>query len=349
MKAALNYIFKKNFWIILILIILYCGTKVLTIYGIESERKDYKHLKSWVEQCKDLSSEQIDVFVADLSEKIYGTQERENMLVVELSAFVASYHHTQSINRLIDFAKYGEGILPTTLPANYMKMQDFYENLSRPQIIDKSILDYYFELQRYNIVIFVVIFLAAFIWGQHYESGVYKYVNTTPHGKYYYKTVRFLMFAICNIFLIGNEFFDLIYSGLLSDSNILQASIQSYNVFKYAQNDTTIANCLILSLISKFTSTFLICICVELIAKYKQDMKDTIVSSFLIIIVIFMMNQAFRETEAYSMIQMGIVNWRDIVEKSICIIELHLSTLELGCIINCLMAVVVGLYNRNFD
>lgn len=337
MYPALHYIFKKNVSVIIILSLLFFAAKCLTIYTLMGDKSNQRMLNEWVKQCEDLKENELEGFTSALGTKL------EEDAINDFSLFVSSFQNVKSVNRLIDFAKNKEGVLPTALPANYMKLLEFYSELERPQIINRAILDDYFELQKYSTVILIATMVTAIFWGQHYELEIYRYVATTPKGKKYDQTIRKALFFISCFFLLINELIDLFFSEILHNLQTLKASIQSYSAFCHAQNNTSILMCFGIMFIGKVITVFCVCTCFELIARKKKNMKDTLLNCICVLLMIFFIKQGMTNTGYFSVVQIGVVDWKETIAKSIQMIGIHVSTLELGFYLNCLTGIMFGM------
>ena len=306
------------------------------------DKDNQSELNEWVKQCSNMKDDEIEIFISSLSTELSENIDVEGDVLNNFAQFVSSFENVKSINRLIDFAENKEGVLPTALPNNYMKLLHFYKDLEKPQIINKTILDNYFELQTYNTVVLIVIMLTAIFWGQHYEIETYKYVITTPNGKKYNQTIRTVLYVISYLFLFINELIDLSYSGIMKNPQILLASMQSYSAFNYAQNSINIQMCFVIMFISKIITVFCVCTCVELIARNKKNTRDTIINCFCILFIIFFVKQGMTNTGYFSLVQIGIVDWKETIAKSVQIMERNVSTLVLGVVLSFVIGGMLG-------
>lgn len=340
MSAALYNVYKKNMIFIIVAVVVFMVVKGIAIDNVSGQKKKQDALELWVSQCADMSEDELKEFVSDIKNKVL-TDKESKELINEFNRFNRSYENADTINRLIYFAEHKEGFLPIVLPANYLELLDFYKNLNAPQVINEEPLDIYFKLQSYDIVIFLVVFLMAIFFGQHYELEIYKYTQITRSGRVYNRTIRISIFAMSYLFLFANELIDVLYSGLLLNSHLLNASVQSYSDFAYAQINAQMKGCLMLSLFSKVVGMFIVCTCFEWIARKKKSMKNTIIYSACAIMAIFFLGQALSDSSYYSLLQIGIVDWRKIIEGTRQYVSLGISSLELGCIVTLAVGVTV--------
>ncbi len=246
----------------------------------------------------------------------------------------------------IDFAQNKEGILPGAQPSHYLELLDFYGDLERPSLLDGRLLERYFALQELNLPVLAAAALAAVYWGRHYELDLYKYTRTTKKGGSYQRTVRLVIFTVSYGILFVNEGLDFLLSGLAGSPQLLKASAQSWEQFAFTQDNATVLECLAVIFIGKLATVFLVCLCVELLARRKKNRKDTIINVVCVLLALFFICQALKTTPYVSLFQIGIVNWQDIIEGSVKLLPLKLSTLRAGCLISCavgLMAGIVGM------
>ena len=342
MCSALHYIFKKNVLIVFIILLLFLATKFFTVYNLMKDKDNQSELNEWVKQCSNMEDDEIEIFISSLSTELSENFDVEEDVINNFTQFVSSFENVKSINRLIDFAENKEGVVPTALPNNYMKLLHFYKDLEKPQIINKTILDNYFELQTYNTVVLIVIMLTAIFWGQHYEIETYKYVITTPKGKKYNQTIRTVLLVVSYLFLFINEIIDLYYSGIIKNPQIFPASMQSYSAFNYAQDSINIQMCFAIMYISKIITVFCVCTCVELVARSKKNMRDTLINCFCILLIIFFVKQGMTNTGYFSFVQIGLVDWKETIAKSVQIMERNVSTLVLGVVLSFATGGILG-------
>lgn len=331
MKSALYYIFKKNAIILLILTVCFVGIKfgiVNSIGGGENQQQ----LDNWVLQCENKDQNQIEEFANKLSAELMTDSKADKSKLIQFSEFYKSFANAKEVNNLIDFAKNSEGTLPVKLPYDYMNRLDFYKQLNSPQVINEGYLDTYFELQQYSVVIFVAIFIVSFLLGKHYESEIYKYTLTTKNGKRYNTTLSGSVITICCLLLVVNEIFDLLYSGILNNRLLLNASVQSYSAFSYSQINAKIADVLWPVFFSKLFNLLIFCCITQFVAQKKKNVKDTIVLSFGILLMCFLINRALNGA-AYSLFQIGIVDWKIAVKNSVLMLSNGISSLSLGSLV----------------
>ncbi len=84
--------------------------------------------------------------------------------------------------------------------------------------------------------------------------------------------------------LITNEVFDLAYSGLLQHPELWSCPMQSYSEFFNNQINATIGTLVLLPLVRKALNVFILCQNVEIIARWKGNLKDAIIGAFLLLL-----------------------------------------------------------------
>ena len=330
MKAALSRVFNKNLLIILALLAAFAAFKYVTARSIDLHQDELGYLDNWLEECEGLNDDQIEKFIDSLSIKMGDDENLKNKTENDRNALFSTFMNRKKWEKLISFAQNKEGVLPVSLPPNYLELLDFYVELEIPELINEQPLNNYYELQQFNFVPILVLLLTAVFWGMHYESEIYKYTGTTVHGKAYSRTLRRALIIFSLGLLITNEVFDLAYSGLLQYPKLWSCPMQSYSEFFNNQIDATIGTLVLLPLISKALNVLILCQTVEFLARWKRNLKDTIIGAFLLLLALMFLGKALDGGPFYSALQIGSIDWKMVPQKIQMIMPLRLSSLYVG-------------------
>lgn len=330
MKAALYRIFRKNLFLLLAVATIFLGLKYLTVKDAEIWLRDYPYLDGWVMACADLNSEEVDAYVESLTQQISSDTGLLKRTEYDAQEFLNSYHNRKEVQLQISFARTGQGQLPSGIPENFPDVLHFYRELEAPHIINKQPLDLYFAYQAHNIVPILSLILSAIIWGMHFESEIYKYTETTKSGKHYSNTVNMTLMTLGILLVTVNEWFDLWRSGLLARPYLWSSPIQSYTYFSNVQMKCSIGTVLIMNLCSKLLGVLILNHAAWLIAKLYRSLKNTLVCSFLLLIVLLFLGKAIENTDFHPLLQIGIVDWQELIAKNRLLLPLNITALPLG-------------------
>ena len=345
MRAAINHIYKKHWYYFLILLVAFIGIKTLSAGSLGRPGVAKTELDTWVSDCEDMDGSEIEVYLSELQDTYYSSQYTSSEAIREVSEFSHSFQNMKSVTQLMEFSEAKEGSLPKSLPANYMELLDFYKELKSPSVINESKLDIYFELQKFSMVVVFVVLLSAFFFGRHYETDVYKFADTTKYGRKYNRAIRGSVLSISCLVLLLNELFDLLYSGLLLNRNILMASLQSYQTFANTQINGCIWQVLVLMMVSKLAGVLLVCQCVELFVRWRKNTKDTLVLSFCGLLLFYFVSKSLADTGVGAIVQVGLLDWQAMIGKSVLLLPVQVTALEIGCVVMC-MSVAGVFVNR---
>ena len=343
MRCALYDVFRKNIGLLLVLCGVFAAVKIFTFQSLEVPKGNHEYMEDWLSRCRGKNGEELEAVVSEIRREYLTGSVGDQGRADDYAAFNTAYDSLSRINSLIDFAKEKEGNLPAVLPFHYLELLDFYGELERPALIDGRNLERYFALQEANLPVLAAAALAALYWGRHYELEIYKYAGTTKKGGLYQRTVRFTIYAMSFVILFLNEALDLAGSGLAGSPGLLHASVQSWAEFSRNQDNATILECLGVSFVGKAATIFLVCFCVELLARRKKNRKDTVIHVVCILLALFFISQALKSTPYVSLLQIGIVDWQEVIGGSLRALPLNLSTLQAGCLISVAAGIIIGI------
>ena len=344
MRVALHRIFRKKVLLWICLLFLFGSLKVFSMYITEKYYPQYKYIDSWVEESSSLSEEHLSNYVSQLAQKVNSDEQYRKTVGQDFSAFLKSYENRTFIRNLISFARNGQGVLSSKIPDDFENLQVFYRDLDVPSVINEQPLTRYFFLQSINIVPIIILLLCALIWGEHYEQGIYRATSSTLRGDCYHKTVDITLISLGVCFLTVNELFDLWYSGLLKYGYIWKCSVQSYNYFRYSQLQSSIGTVLLISFTSKLIGILGLSFLGMLIAQWKKSVRESVIWAMLILIVLLFIGKAFENTKFYSIIQIGIIDWKYLISKITILEPLQLNTLVLGLLLTFFITVIFYCY-----
>lgn len=345
MKAALHRIFWKNLMLLLILALVFVGFKCITVKNSELLRKDYEYLDIWALECMSMTDDDLTSYINTLVQRLDDDKTFRMTAEWDVQEILISFGNRKDMQRLISFAHTGEGVLPTGLPPNYLKLQDFYKHLEVPSIINEQPLDLYFSYQRESVVPILVLILGAVFWGTHFETEIYKYTRTTSTGKHYSRTMTVTLMLIGVLFFCANELFDLWRSGLLERRYIWKSSIQSYSPFSNTQINANIGTVLCMAMLSKLLGVHILSRIVCLIARYKKSVKTTSVWAFLLLIALLFLGKAIENTQIYPLLQIGIIDWKQLITNTTILLPLNVAALPIGLVLT--VAIELGLLCRH--
>ena len=347
MKAALNRIFKKNLLILLALLAVLAGTKYSTIQARSSNFQRTQFFDEWSRAVAGMNDEEVDAFIDDLYIKLEEEEDRAYLSQLEndLHAFTSAITHQRDSRMLISFAQKLEGKLPIdSTPVNYVELLDYYAALDDPGLLPNDPVEMYFRLQDDSVVPVVVLFLSAVIWGVHYESEIYRYTGTTLHGRRYSSTTRAALLLIAVGVVLFNDLFDLWYSGILQSPDIWGINPMNHSRFGNYQMDLGLGGLLAVLLASKVLGALILCHVAECIARWKKNLKDTMIYSVMVLIALLLLGRIVKGNEWMPLLQIGMVNWYSMVAKIQIILPLGITALPLGLALNVLLeGTMVGL------
>jgi len=349
MKIALDRIFCKKVLLWAIIVTLFLAVKVGSAFLADKQYPEFQHLDAWITDCRGLDDNALGDYVAELASEISADKQKQREEAQDLSALIESYENRLFIQNLVSFAQKGEGVLSAKIPHNFEKLLDFYKTLDAPSIINEQPLDRFFGMQKVNIIPLVVLLLTAFFWGEFYESGINKLTASTKEGNRYTIATHILLAGTSLLFLLINELTDLWYSGVFRYPYIWNCPVQSYHNFRYVQMNTTLGVALLLSFISKFFGTLVLCHCGMLIARWKQTVKDSVVYAVVLIVLLFFVGKALENTDLRSVQQLGIVDWQSILRSTTIILPLRVNSLTLGLGIVIVLLVLLDCYTLCYN
>lgn len=340
MNVIMRHIFKKNAILVFTFLFIFLGVKIFSVVAIEKEKQDDASLKSWLVQMRGMDQEERKTYINQLMLDVYGNEIKDDEEARQLSLLYAQNKNLDEICYLIDFAKTGEGVIANTLPSNYLQLLDFYSEMRYPDIIYTTALDRYFSLQEYNMVPFLAFLLVLLFFSEHYETQVYTYVRTTKNGELYNKRMRQILLSLCFGLFIGNECFDLVYSGVLTDSQLLRASIQSYYPFVRVQMDVGIGQMLLLTVFSKVLGLWILCQIADGVALKMKNMKDAVIGGMFFFLSCYLLTSAFEGSCILSCIQVGVVNWKNVIAEITYCMAFGVNYYTIGLAILVLLAIL---------
>ncbi len=357
MNAASEYIFKKHWYIIAGMFLVFGLFKYFAVTKTQDLYTTIQFQPQWKQEMYDLNMEERKVYLENLMEALHQIANDETAqqfqvnvdgihsgnvesAISEYWELNADYNNQQELYNLIQFAKKQEGILPIVLPDNYLELLDFYADMEEPRLINEKPLNIYFYLQEINLIPLFAFFVMAVYFSIHYETQVYKYTLTTPQGKSYNKCLKWILITLFLGFLIFNEMFDLLYSGVLLDSDILQASVQSYSEFQDTQLHATIGACILYIFMAKIVGLLVIFQLTDIIALITKNTKDTMVGGAFLFLFLFLFTSMVETGNAVALIQIGIVNWKTLISNISVYMPIGCSYATIGFGIT--LAVAVG-------
>lgn len=344
MRIALDRIFRKKILLWIIIVTLFFAVKIGSAFLFDKQYPEFQHLDTWITDCQGLDDNALEDYVAELADEIGSDKQKQRTMGQELSELLDSYENRLFIQNLVSFAQKGEGVLSAKIPHNFEKLLDFYKTLDTPSIINEQPLDRFFGMQKVNIIPLVVLLLTAFFWGEFYESGIYKLTASMKEGDHYTIATHILLAGTSLLFLLINELTDLWYSGVFRYPYIWDCPVQSYHNFRYVQMNTTLGAALLLSFISKFLGTLVLCHCGLLIARWKQTVKDSVVYAVILIVLLFFVGKALENTDLRSVQQLGIIDWQSVLCSTAIILPLQVNSLVLGFVIVIVLGVLLACY-----
>ena len=335
MKVAYERIFCKNRWVVILIIFTFVSLKVQSTKQVEQYYPSQRLLATLVDQCTGMDKDQLDDWLLVLTEE-YAEKDVDEFKRAK-SELMSSISNVEKVKRLISFAQEREGTLPTILPANYIQLLDFYAKLKMPRIINELPLERYFFLQSGNIVPIFALSFALIYWSMYYESDIYKYVKVTKNGRVYTKAYSRIVLGMAFSLLTVNELFDLFWSGMILKPSLFSASIQSYHVFADSQINGNIFYLFVLMWISKYFGIWLIVIIGEAIASMSKNLKEaTLVSLFMMMAILFL-GEYLEKTALYSVLQIGYLDWKKVIETSQILLPFSVSSFVVGVAITVLI------------
>ena len=331
MKAVLYRVFRKNLLLLLAVAGVFVGAKGLTAYSIAEQKPVMLLLDAWVEQCLSYDDAELEAFI----EEAGGQDETEK---AACSAFFASYSNRKEVQKLISFAQKHEGVLPYSLPDNYMQLLDFYSSMNTPQVINELPLEMYFDLQAYSIVPILVIILNIVFWGNYYEAEIYKHAITAKCGRSYHRTIRWTLLFLSIGLFFADELFDLVCSQLLITNNLFSASVQSYKEFCGVQMNCSIGMIFVAMWCGKVLNVICLVLFSECFARNKKNLKDAAVYAMLLVIALLFLKNALLNTPCYSVIQIGYVDWKQTLRDTVLLLPGGIPSMVLGITLSAIAA-----------
>lgn len=330
MKIALRCIFEKKALLWFIIIALFLTVKVGTVLFVNEFHWNFQYLDTWIAGCSALDEDALGSYIAELVSDIREDKQKQRAAERDLSALLASYENRVDMQRLIDFAQNGEGVLNTHIPQNFEELLGFYKTLDTPSLLNEQPLDRFFEMQRFNVVPLIVLLLSAFFWGEFYESGIYRLTASMTEGSRYTNASHILLVCTSILLLLINELIDLWQSGLLRYPYLWGCPVQSYHPFRYMQMNTALGMTLFLSFLSKLFGTLVLCHYGKMIARWKKTVKDSVVYAVVLVVLLFFIGKALENTELRSIVQLGIVDWQSILRSTTILLPLQANSLVIG-------------------
>ncbi len=328
MKIAFNRIFRKNLLFMVLILALFVWIKAQDVDSVRNSSVQAELVEELITQSEGMGDEELEVWLFALDD-VWGAY-NENDVESAIRALKSSISNRNKVNLLISFARTGGGKLPATLPKDYVDLMDFYAGLEAAEIINQQYLDDYFNLQTHNLVPVFVLCLVVVYWNYHYESEMYRYTKTVKKGERYTKSYRRILLGVSFILLIANELFDLTFSGLLTHPSIWSASMQSYGSFAYTQMDCDILSVFVFMWISKVLGVVLLTMLGERIASSKKNLKDAAMTSFFVLMAFLFLGKALSATGVSSMMQMGYVDWKEVIRSARFFPWIGISSMEAG-------------------
>lgn len=342
MDITFFHIFKKNGLLLALIFFCFLIVKTFTLSTLLTAKNNEK-IDEWVTVCSSYDSEKLSNFISLLGSEVLTDERSDKTILYQYSQLNASFKNYKKVSNLIVFANQLEGELPTVLPYDYMNRLDFYKKIDYPSVINEDKLDNYFELQRYDIISFVVVILVAIFGGMHYETDMYKFTQITIKGRAYFRNTKVVIFVICMSLLLINELIDLLFSDLLWDGITLSATIQSYSVFSNSQLSLSIGECILYTLLIKMVGLYLLTQITYSITCNFKNTKDSIITSFSLFLVCYLLGESISETRYYPFLLFGIVDWQKAIKNTVVIRPLGMSTLTIGFLIILLLAAFMSL------
>lgn len=327
---AVHRILCKNIFVILAVVFAFLAGKLLSVNAAVIPDVDQEILNNWAEQCITFDDNAIRSFINQSAADIANADRSEK---AAQAAFSSSFSNRLEIQKLISFAREGEGPLPYTLPENYMDLLTFYKNLNTPRVINEIPYDLYFQLQSTNIVPVLVLVIGSVFWGVHYEAEIYKYTNTVKYGRKYIIAFRLILWTFSMALLIANEAIDLMVSDLAETGYLWTAPLQSYSHFQHSQINCAFGTIYALMCCSKVSSITLMCFIAEYLAKKMKTLKDTILFGFSALILLMFLEKGLQRTPYHGIQQLGCVDWLNIIGNTVILLPMRVPSVVLGVIV----------------
>ena len=133
MQAA-RRIFRKNILVLMTVVLVFLAGKILSAKTAVTPDTDQEILNRWAEQCIAYDDNAIKSFI---NQNAAESAIADRSVKAAQADFSSSFSNRLEIQKLISFAKEGEGQLPYTLPKNYIELLPFYKNLNTPNVINE--------------------------------------------------------------------------------------------------------------------------------------------------------------------------------------------------------------------
>lgn len=341
MTAALKRIFKKNLLFLLAVLVLFAGAKLMTARVARDSVMELSRIDNWAIELLGKDNGAIEEFADNISQEIGEDTETRREIANDFQKLNTSYVSRKKVQMLISFAHTLEGALPTSLPANYLELMDFYKKLETPAVINEQPLDIYFKLQQASIVPLIVLLLGAVFWGVHYESEIYKLTGTVKQGKAYNRTMKTTLTVLSMAVLAGNELFDLFCSGLLERPYLWKVSLQSYSAFSYTQMEMSLGMALVLCMVSKLLGVLILTQAAQRIAQWRRNLKDTVIFVIFMLLILLLAGAALQNTAFYPLLQVGSVDWKEIIKATVIFRPLNTAAFPIGIGIAAVTAILL--------
>lgn len=340
MTIAINRLFRKKLPLLFLLLLVLTVSKIVQFQNAKQVYPRLEHLEQWSLTLSSVNSDsKIDAFYKETAQKLSSSTSLLESARDDLSALLNSINNRKSVQKLIRFAIDGQGALPVGLPVNYLDLQDFYSELSVPSIISEQPLNLYFSMHSSNLILLLMMVIYVSVWGTYYDIQIDRLVKTTLHGRSYSRGLFLLLTALGLILLLVNEAIDLYASGLLRNHWMLHIPAQSYSAFSHMQQNISLAEALTLTLPGKICSLLLLSALVRLIAKRKRGIRETLIWSALFLLVTRLLFSIVDSTSWSPLIQIGLVDWKQLLAQSRILLPLKIPTIYIGNIITSLLTI----------
>lgn len=347
MKTVLYHVFKKNLVLVLAAFLLLGVSKYMAVSKLEQPAYDEQLLDGWLEQVSVMDEEEAKAYFSALQAQITEENTDENGFVnIEdsvreaLSSLDDAITNRTNVEWMIAFAENGVGMLPRGIRNDYLELRDFYRQLSQPSLTDPTEVEHYLKLQKNSVVCILAVFLTAVFLGTHYEAEIYRYTSTTRNGRAYHSMLRCTLLSLSLLLLVCNELADLLCSGLLTSPEVLQASIQSCELFWLVPMNVTVGQTLWLMFLSKVCSVVFLYFATEKLAIWRKNLKDTLVSAVGLMAVLSFLASSLGSTWVGSYLQVMNNNWEDILAEMSRYPQLNVTSFTLGLVLTVILAAV---------
>ena len=126
--------------------------------------------------------------------------------------------------------------------------------------------------------------------------------------------------------------------------------MQSYGSFAYTQMDCDILSVFVFMWISKVLGVVLLTMLGERIASSKKNLKDATMTSFFVLMEFLFLGKALSATGVSSMMQMGYVDWKEVIRSARFFPWIGISSMEAGvAVIAVAIFLVTGIQLRKSE